>query len=157
MLQIGIFMAVFLITLLLSKKNKTPSDHSLLSLLILYALTIGCTYIETYNIHNNFPFPHLLNNTWLILFLHGPTLLMYAKTLTTPHQKLNKEIWLHLIPFFSFLAWHYFDFISLSGHEKIHLTQNNIFSSTLFFKIRTISVGASIITYNLLALRTINR
>ena len=74
-LSIGLFMSLFLIILIIGKKNRGDTDKYLLSMLTVYALTIGGAYTDLYNRNNGYPFPHLMNISWLFLLLHGPFLL----------------------------------------------------------------------------------
>jgi len=80
-LIIGTFEAIFLILLLLGKRNKTLPDLFLGIILFIYAISIGITYIEVYNIRNNFPYPGFINLSWMLLFLHGPALWFYIRSL----------------------------------------------------------------------------
>ena len=81
-LILGFFMSLFLLVLLAGKKNKPQADKILFAMIAVYALTIGGPFIEIYNRNNDFPYPHLMNNAWLFLLLHGPLLWLYVKTLT---------------------------------------------------------------------------
>ena len=81
-LILGFFMSLFLLVLLAGKKNKPQADKILFAMIAVYALTIGGPFIEIYNRSNDFPYPHLMNNAWLFLLLHGPLLWLYVKTLT---------------------------------------------------------------------------
>ena len=151
-LLIGFFMSLFLIVLLIGKENKTLADKVLLLMLIVYAITIGGPYLELYNRNNGYPFPHLMNNAWLFLLLHGPLLWFYVNSLIVKNYQFRIVHSLHFFPFFCYLLLHYFNFLSLSADEKILLTQNELFTTTLFFKIRGISIGLSSIGYNIWAL-----
>lgn len=73
-LLIGVFMSLFLLVLLMGKKNKQIVDKVFLSMFVVYSLTIGGTFMELYNVNNGFPYPHLMNVNWLFLLLHGPLL-----------------------------------------------------------------------------------
>lgn len=151
-LLIGFFMSLFLIFLMLGKKNKILADKILLVMLGVYAITIGGPYIEIYNRNNGYPYPHLMNNAWLFLLLHGPLLWFYVKSLIIKNLKFRYSHLLHLFPFFGFLLFHYFNFLSLAANEKILLTQDELFTTSVFFKIRGISIGLSSIGYNIWAL-----
>ena len=145
-------MSLFLIILIVSKKNKVHTDKYLISMLAVYAITIGGPYIEIFNRNNNYPYPHLMNNAWLFLLLYGPLLWFYIKSLTTKGFKFKYIHLLHFAPFVIYLTLHYFNFLSLSADEKILLTQNEYFTTTLFFKIRGLSIAFFSIGYNIWAL-----
>ena len=86
---IGVFEAIFLILLLAGKKHKTISDVYLGFIFLLYTLTIGGPYLEIYNYRNGFPYPAFLNISWLFLFLHGPALWFYIKSLTATQLNIS--------------------------------------------------------------------
>jgi len=156
-LIIGVFEAIFLILLLISKKNKTKSDLFLGIILSLYASSIFATYVEIYNIQNNFPYPQIINLNWLIMFLHGPALWFYIKSLSFPVFRFKLIYLLHFIPFLAFLIAHYFNFINLPVLDKIHIAKNELFKDLAFYKISVLSIGISTITYNLWALKLIQK
>ena len=156
-LIIGTFEAIFLILLLIGKKNKTRSDLFLGIILSLYASSIFTTYIEIYNIQNNFPYPQIINLNWLIMFLHGPALWFYIKSLSFPVFRFKLIYLLHFIPFLVFSIAHYFNFIHLPVSEKIHIAGNELFKDQIFYKISVLSIGISTITYNLWALKLIQK
>ena len=156
-LIIGVFEALFLILLLLSKKEKFRSDFFLGTILGLYALSIFLTYIELYNIQNGFPFPALININWLVLFLHGPALWFYIKSLSFGNFVFKPVYLLHFIPFLFFLVVHYINFISIPAQEKIFIAKNEIFREQVLYKVAVLSIGVSTITYNLWALLLIKR
>jgi hypothetical protein len=95
-------MSLFLFVLMIGKKNKMLADKILLVMLAVYAITIGGPYIEIYNLNNGYPYPHLMNNAWLFLLLHGPLLWFYVKSLIIKNFRFRYFHLLHLIPFFGF-------------------------------------------------------
>jgi len=151
-LIIGVFEAIFLILLLLGKKNKTKPDLFLGIILSLYGLSIFLSYIEIFNRQNGFPFPNMINNNWQILFLHGPALWFYIKSLTVPSFRFKPLYLLHFVPFLFFTIWHYYHFSQLPVEEKIQIALNDSFRDTVFYKITVLAIGFSTITYNLWAL-----
>lgn len=155
--MIGFFMSVFLLVLLLGKKNKPQADKILFSMIIVYALTIGGPFIEIYNRNNNFPHPHLMNNAWLFLLLHGPLLWVYVKKLTVKNFKIKSIHLLQLLPFTVFLVLHFSNFLFLPAAEKISLIKDESFTSTVFFKIRGASIGIFTIGYNIWALNLLRK
>lgn len=154
-LIIGTFEAVFLILLLLSKKDKTLSDFCLGVIFFLYALSTGGSYLEIYNIRNNFPYPGLINLSWLILFLHGPALWFYVKSISDSRFKFKPIYLFHFVPFLFFLTFHYFNFIKLPVQEKIGLVENDLFKEQIFYKVSVLSIGVLTILYNLWVIRII--
>ena len=156
-LLIGFFMSLFLFAIMAGKKNKMLADKILLVMLAVYAITIGGPYIDIYNRSNGYPYPHLMNNAWLFLLLHGPLLWFYVKSLIIKNFKFRYFHLLHIFPFFVFLILHFFDFLFLTTNEKIHLIQNELFTTSVFFKIKGISIGLSSIGYNIWALNLLRK
>ena len=150
-------MSLFFFVLLMGKKNKTWADKALLCIFAVYALTIGGPYIEIFNRNNDFPYPHLINNAWLFLLLHGPLLWLYVKSLTIKDFKIKPIHLLHLLPFAVFLVLHMHNFLFLAADEKILLTKDELFTQTVLFKIRGISIGIFSIGYNIWALRLLQK
>lgn len=151
-LIIGFFMSLFLFVLLLGKKNKILVDKVLLSMFAVYALTIGGTYIELYNVQNDYPFPHLMNISWLFLLLHGPLLWFYVKSLSTPEFQIKPIHLLHFVPFVFYCIFHSFNFISLSAAEKISYVVSGNLNTTILVKIGSMVIGISTIGYNIVGL-----
>ncbi|MDF1546994.1 MAG: AraC family transcriptional regulator [Bacteroidales bacterium] len=157
LLIIGTFESIFLIFMLLAKKNKSRSDLFLGLILFLYALALFSTFIESYNISHNFPYPFLINLNWLPLFLHGPALWFYIKSLSFPVSKFKPLHLVHFVPFIVFTIIHYFNFMQLPAIDKIQLVENDLFKEGVFYKISVLSIAISTITYNLWALKLIQK
>ncbi len=157
LLLIGFFMSLFLIILMAGKKNKVLSDKVLICIFVVYALTIGGPYIEIFNRNNGYPFPHLINNAWLFLLLHGPLLWLYVKSLTVKNFKVNHlHLW-HFLPFIIFSILHIHNFLFLAAEEKILLTRDEMFTTIVFFKIRGLLIGITSIGYNIWALTLLHK
>ena len=148
-LIIGTFEAVFLILLLLTKRNKQPPDLFLGIIFFLYALSIGSTYLELYNIDNGYPFPAFLNFSWLFLFLHGPALWFYIKSLSVEKFTFKAVYFLHLRPFIAFSIGQYFEYFQLPADERILISETESFMETVFYKIGVIGIGVSTFSYNI--------
>lgn len=156
-LLIGFFMAIFLLALVMGKKNKANFDIVFFCMLGVYALTIGGTYVELFNVENNYPYPHLMNVNWLFLLLHGPLLWFYVKTLTQPVFKLKSIHLLHFAPFVLYSIIHWFNFMGLSAEEKILYLTTGAHYTKILVKIGSLAVGISSITYNIVALFLLQR
>ncbi len=154
-LIIGTFEALFLILLLLSKSNKSLPDLFLGIMLGLLAMSVFMTYIEIHNAQNNYPLPYLINTNWLIMFLHGPALWFYIKSLST--FRFRVIYLLHFVPFLVFFIIHYLQYISLPDAQKIYIAQTEVFKNQVFYKIVVLSIGLSTITYNVWALILIHK
>jgi AraC-like DNA-binding protein len=148
---------VFFLILLLGKKNKTLPDLLLGIIFFLYAVSIGGVYLEIYNIKNNYPFPAIINLSWIFLFLHGPALWFYIKCLSDDNFVFKPIFLLHFIPFIIFSIFHYITFIDLPDYKKIILLENDQFKEQVFYKLSVLSIGISTITYNIWALNLISK
>lgn len=157
LLIIGTFEAIFLIVLLLGKKQKQLPDLFLGIMLFIFALSIGLTYFELYNAKNGYPFPQFINLSWMFLFLHGPALWFYIKSFSYPSLKFKPVYFLHFIPFLVFFGFHYFDFIILPAQEKIMLVKADLFTEKVFYKISILAIGVSTIGYYLWALNLLRQ
>lgn len=149
---IGTFNACILLIFLFRKKRRCNSDKYLFYLFLVYALTILGAWSEVYNNRNDFPFPSLLNVSWLLLFLHGPFLWFYVKSLTEIDFSLKP---IHLIQFAPFLLFglvQLFSFILLPAPEKIKLVVNEQISNKSFYIISNIAIGISMLSYNICVL-----
>jgi AraC-like DNA-binding protein len=148
----GFFMSLFLIVLLGAKKSRLQSDYYLIYLLAVYGLATGGAFIELFNRKNGYPYPHLMNISWLFLMLHGPFLWLYIKSLTRSRFHIRPIHLLHFIPFVVLFTVHYFNFLQLPQSEKIVIVKNELFRDTPFFKLSVVSIGISTITYNIIGL-----
>lgn len=151
-LLIGAAESIFLFLLIVGKKQKQLSDFALGTMFLLFAFSIGLTWLELYNAKNSFPYPAVINLSWLILFLQGPALWLYVKSFTVQKFQLKPIYLLHLIPFLYFIVFHYFDFISLPVAEKIAMAETDVFKAKLSYKISVLAIGISTIGYNIWAL-----
>jgi AraC-like DNA-binding protein len=115
-------------------------------------LTILGAWSEVYNIRNGFPFPYLLNVSWLLLFLHGPFLWFYVKSLTAIDFSLKPIHLIQLVPFLLFALIQLFSFILLPAPEKIGMVMNEQIRNRVFYIISNIATGISMLSYNICVL-----
>jgi len=156
-LIIGTFESIFLLLLLLGKKNKSLPDYLLGVIFMLYAISIGSVYLELQNIKNNPAYSAITNISWIFLFLHGPALWFYIKSLSDPEFRFKPLYLLHFIPFMFFSVFQYFNFINLTVPEKIAFLENDLFKDQVSYKITVLAIGLSTISYNFWALNLIRR
>jgi len=154
---IGTFESIFLLLLLLGKKNKSLPDYLLGVIFMLYAISIGSVYLELQNLKNNPAYSAITNISWLFLFLHGPALWFYIKSLSDPDFRFKPLYLLHFIPFIFFSVFQYYNFINLTVPEKIAFLENDFFKELISYKITVLAIGASTISYNIWALNLIRR
>ena len=156
-LIIGTFESIFLLLLLLGKKNKSLPDYLLGVIFVLYAISIGSVYLELQNLRNNITYSAITNISWIFLFLHGPALWFYIKSLSDPEFRFKPLYLLHFIPFIFFSVFQYFNFINLTVAEKIRFLDNDLFKEQVSYKITVLAIGVSTISYNIWALNLIRR
>lgn len=156
-LLLGTFQAFSLSLILIAKKNKTKSDLYLGLLLFIYALTIGGAYLEVYNHNHNYPLPFFLNLSWVFLFLHGPILWFYVKSLTNPEFTFGRLHILHFIPFLICIFSQYFGFTILPASEKILITSQELFRTKIFFTFSVVGIGISTLAYTISVLNIIKK
>jgi len=156
-LIIGTFEAIFLLLLLLGKKHKSLPDYLLGVIFVLYAISIGSVYLELQNLKDNPAYSAITNISWLFLFLHGPALWFYIKSLSDPEFRFKPLYLLHFIPFIFFSVFQYFNFINLTVPEKILFLENDLFKELISYKITVLAIGVSTISYNSWALNLIRR
>ncbi len=99
LLIIGVFQAVLLVLLLLTKRNKSVSDYILACYLVLSGLLIFLTYLEIWNRNNDLQHLWLINLRTPFILLIGPVLWLYVKSVTEQHFRFKLKYLLTLIPF----------------------------------------------------------
>lgn len=155
LLIIGTFEALFLILLIISKRERRISDFFLGFIFFSFALSIGFTWLEIFNADNGYPFPWALNISWIFIFLHGPALWFYIKSLSITGFRFRPVYLLHFVPFVSFFVAQYITFFSLEPSHRIHLVMNNAFQDWTLYKISVIGIGISTFTYYIWGLKQI--
>ncbi len=118
---LGISISVFLLFLLLIKKNKSSADKILLIWLVL--LSIHQFYHFQFITGNVNKFPHLLGVDFCMPIIHGVLLYFYAMEITQQQLKNKWKYLLHFIPAISLILFA-IPFYSLSGAEKIVVMEN---------------------------------
>ncbi len=155
LLIIGTFEALFLILLIISKRERRVSDYFLGLIFLSLALSIGFTWLELFNAEAGYPFPWALNISWIFIFLHGPALWFYIKSLSIKGFRFRLVYLLHLVPFATFFVVQYIMFFSQEPSHRIQLVINNTFQEWTFYKISVIGIGVSTFSYFLWGMRQI--
>lgn len=155
LLIIGTFEALFLILLIISKRERRISDFFLGFIFFSFALSIGFTWLEIFNAENGYPFPWALNISWIFIFLHGPALWFYIKSLSITGFRFQPVYLLHFVPFAGFFIAQYFAFFSLDPSHRIQLVISNAFQEWTLYKISVVGIGISTFTYYLWGLKQI--
>jgi AraC-like DNA-binding protein len=99
LLVIGVFQAVLLVLLLLTKRNKSVADYILAGYLVLSGLLIFFTYLEIWNRNNDLQHLWLTNLRTPFILLIGPVLWLYVKSVTEQHFRFKAKYLLTAIPF----------------------------------------------------------
>jgi AraC-like DNA-binding protein len=118
---LGISVSIFLLFLLLIKKDKSSADKILLIwLLLLFVHQLFNYLIETKELEE---YPHMLGIEFPLPVLHGVLLFIYVLEITGRKLKKRFYYFLHFIPTIS-LVLLAIPFYSLSGVEKIAVMDN---------------------------------
>lgn len=134
-LIIGVFEALFLMILILSKKRKNLPDYILSASFLLFGLTILLAALEIYNRENSYPFPWLINTSTAPILLHGPFLWFYIKSLTTLKFRFRPIYLLHFVPFIFTIFAINFSMWSLPVEQRIISDSQALFKHHLFYPI----------------------
>lgn len=135
LLAIAVFEAFFLAFLIGFKARKSKSDKILIAYFSLFALTILLAALEVYNRKNNYPYPSLINTSAPTIFLHGPMLWFYIKSLTSQHFKLKAVYLLHFVPFLLAIGFFSVGVYSLPAEERILMEQTEAFKQDWLFPV----------------------
>jgi AraC-like DNA-binding protein len=147
LLIIGVFEALFLGVLVLSKRKKKISDHLLASILLLNALTIFLSWIEIYNRKNGYPFPALINASTPFILLHGPLLWMYVKSLTSENFRFKIIHLMHLIPFLLVILLIGLSAYGISEKQRILIDSEQLFKEHWSYPVIVGAIFFSIQSY----------
>ncbi|ASB47705.1 helix-turn-helix domain-containing protein [Alkalitalea saponilacus] len=151
-LIIGVVQGIFLALLILTKKKKNISDYLLSLNFLIFATTTFLSFMELYNRQNGYPYPAFLNSSPTMIFLHGPAIWFYVKSLTTKNFKFSKIDILHLIPFFIV------SILLFSGHflypveTRIEIDINQSFKERLIYPVVIAGIAVSSLSYIFIAI-----
>jgi len=144
----GITLTLFLVFILLSKKDKSNADKLLTLWLFLTGVHLFFFYVK--NTQQHLHFPHLLGIEISMPLLHGPFLFLYTSTLTNQQQSWKINL-LHFIPYvLSLLSL--IPFFRLSPQQKIYVYQNEGVGFELLMTIFFFAFVISGILYSILSL-----
>ncbi|ALO15669.1 DNA-binding transcriptional regulator MelR [Salinivirga cyanobacteriivorans] len=134
-LIIGIFEALFLGILVLTKRQKAVPDYFLAVLLFVMGFTIVASYIEQYNIVNNYPYPFFIHVSPPLIFLHGPLLWFYIKSFTTVKFKFKPHYLLHFAPFLLAFILMWVSTYSMPAENRIAEMQSENFKANPIYPV----------------------
>ena len=156
-LIIGAFQALFMAVLIYSKRNKTAPDYFLATLFLVITLTQFNGYMEVYNRLNDYPYPGFINTSTPLIFLHGPLMWFYVRSLTKQSFRFRPVYLLHFLPFALVLGRFAATIYFLPADEKIMHESEELFKDDLFFPLVMIGIILFTQGYYILIWRMLKR
>ncbi len=153
----GVIEGIFLIALILSKKKKNTSDYILSCTFFLLSAYLFLLFLELYNRNNNYPYPDLIHISVPIIFLHGPSIWFYIRSLTAQQFQFRRTDLFHLLPLVLYTLYIYFDIYRLPDEQKIQIDSSESFKKSLIYPITVISIAISTQGYYIWGLTLIRR
>lgn len=144
----GFFIAIFIVLILGSKKNK--SDADLILFLWIVVIAIHLLSIYSFSIYHGEKYPSFTSLSMALSLTHGPFLFLYTHKKTS-NKKFFFYDWLHFLPFFMwFIATYHFYFLPANKQTDVFL--NNGAGFEVQNKIRVIATYLSGIVYPIFSL-----
>lgn len=140
-LIIGFYQTLLFSVIILLRKQKSKSDYFLSGLFMIYGITLLLGFLEIYNRSHDYPYPFLINASTPFIFLHGPAIWFYIKSLTTPKFSFKSKYLLHFLPFFVVFVILFFNIYRLPAAEKILLEQSEAFRDDISFPLIIILIA----------------
>ncbi|MBW6477920.1 MAG: AraC family transcriptional regulator [Bacteroidales bacterium] len=132
-LLIGAYHTLVLIGMVLTKKQKVLSDYFLSALFAIYGITLFLGYMEAYNLEHNFKYHFFINTSPPFIFLHGPALWFYIKSLTAKNFRFKPKYTLHFLPFLLIFLVMVFNVYTKPVEEKILAVTEEAFKNDFAF------------------------
>jgi AraC-like DNA-binding protein len=133
LLLIGAYHTLVLIGMVMTKKQKTLSDYFLSALFAVYGITLFLGYMEAYNLEHDFKYPFFINTSPPFIFLHGPALWFYIKSLTVKEFRFKPKYALHFLPFVLIFMIMILNVYILPEEERILAVTEEAFKNDLAF------------------------
>ena len=151
---VGIFIAVFLILLLLIKKNKSRADK----ILIIWLILISVNQLFHYFTFTKaiYQYPHLLGIDLAMPVALGVFLYLYVMEITGNKLKNKYKTLLHFIPTL-LLVLLAIPFYKLTGSEKIYAFENDAPGFEWYIMIQSSVIAISGLAYSIWSLVIIHR
>ena len=151
---IGISLNIFLVILLLLKRNKVYSDK----VLMVWMAIMAIHQLVFYSIYSGFALqhPHLLGPGLSIPVLHGPMLFLYVLSMTKETPVKFKVLFLLFLPYI-LLTLLAIPFFILSAAEKLHVFETKGKDFEWYLMIQQILIMVTGIGYVLWSLFLIRR
>lgn len=147
----GIFMSLFIIALLLTKRPKAITDQ----ILSVWVAVIGIQLLAYYLNQQGYweKYPHLIGLTAPIPLLHGPLLYLYCLYAQRAENHIRRIDYLHFLPVVAAYLYMTRFFFAYSAQEKMLVDRGEITDFKLFSLILLIAMLASGLIYALLSYR----
>ncbi len=140
-LIIGIFEALFLGVLVITKRHKRVPDYFLAALLFIMAFTIVASYLEQYNITKNYPYPFFIHVSPPLIFLHGPLLWFYIKSFTSKKFVFKPQYLLHFLPFILAFSLMWISTYSLNVESRVSGMQSENFKTSPIYPLIILGIA----------------
>jgi AraC-like DNA-binding protein len=116
MLILGVAQGVFLAILLLTRKENSVANRILAGAMIAFSVWLidAALYSRNYYLE----YPHLIGISQPVIYLFGPMIYLYTRTLSTGARSLDRRSLVHFIPALVVTAY-MVPFFLQSGAEKI--------------------------------------
>lgn len=149
---IGIFLSLFLVALLLTKRKRVQSDNILAALMGAMALYLANYYLKYLGYWETHP--HLIGITHPFPLLFGPLLYLYVEFSVRSEQRWMWADWLHFSPFIvCYLLMIPFLFFTPTEAKLLSDSQDFDSSYQSFFIASFIAFIVSAVVYPLLAFK----
>lgn len=140
-LVIGFYQTLIFAGIIMVRKQKNVPDYFLAGLFLLYGLTLLLGYLEIYNRDHDYPYPFLINTSTPLIFLHGPAIWFYIKSLTTQKFRFKSKYLLHFLPFILVSILLFLNIYSLPAAEKVMLERTEAFRDQISFPVIIVLVA----------------
>jgi len=145
----GLFMSLFIVILLLTKKRKTLADKILAVWIAVIAIHLVGFYYNQIGYWEKYP--HLIGITAPVPLFHGPLLYLYSLYALRGEQRIRAVDYLHFIPgMFAYLYMFKFFFL-YSASEKIQVDKGEINDFHAFSVVLLIAILISGLVYAVLS------
>ncbi len=151
---VGVFIALFLVLLLLVKKNKSRADKILM--VWLFIMSIHQLYNYYYLSGYFFEHPNWLGVEMPLPIIHGVFLYLYVMEMTGSKFKKKWYAFAHFIPMLILIILT-IPFLILSGEEKLYVFKNQGEGFVWYMIINSLFITVSGLVYSSLSLRLIKK
>lgn len=152
------FTLSFLITILLiTKRNRTVTDVILSMYFLIAAFIILLAGLEMVNRINGYPWPWLMHASTPFIFLLGPLMWLYTRSLTTQHFRMRLSWLFHGLPFVLMLALFTAKIYTRPAEAKILAEQSGSFRRDWTYPFVMVMIAFSNIGYTAWSLWLIKR